>query len=236
MLTRSWHTARPRKPHGRRSRAFLPRVEGLEDRALLAVFTVTTTNDVGPGSLRQAILDANAAAGPDTIAFDIGGAARTIWPTTGLPTITNPVVLDGTTQPGYAGRPLVELSGANFSVAGCGLTITGGNSTVRGLVLNAFPEASIQLNLREPDNLIGRTTAAARNVSSGNRGVGILVRTAGNLIRGNFLGPDLTGLAPLSNQGGGIYFASQFALNNTIGGTAPGAANVIAFNAASGFG
>lgn len=48
------------------------RFDTLEDRTAPAVFTVTTTLDVGPGSLRQAIADSNAAAGPDTIAFAVG--------------------------------------------------------------------------------------------------------------------------------------------------------------------
>ena len=42
--------------------------------AAAATFTVTNTNDTGPGSLRQAITDANAAAGADTIAFNVSGA------------------------------------------------------------------------------------------------------------------------------------------------------------------
>ena len=50
-----------------------------------ATFTVTNTDDTGPGSLRQAILDANAAPGLDTIAFNIPGAGvHTITPTSGL--------------------------------------------------------------------------------------------------------------------------------------------------------
>src|SRR5262245_50386468 len=52
-----------------RRRAFRPRVEGLEDRTAPAVFSVTTTADDGPGSLRQAIDDANGASGADTITF-----------------------------------------------------------------------------------------------------------------------------------------------------------------------
>src|SRR5947208_2059572 len=53
------------------------RLENLEDRSLPAIFTVTDTNDDGPGSLRQAILDANAAVnvgGPDEIHFNIAGS------------------------------------------------------------------------------------------------------------------------------------------------------------------
>ncbi len=51
-----------------------PRVEVMEDRTLLSSFLVNTTADSGPGSLRQAILDSNAATGStNTIDFDIAG-------------------------------------------------------------------------------------------------------------------------------------------------------------------
>ena len=53
-------------------------------------FVVTNTNDAGPGSLRQAILDANASPGTDVIGFNIPGAGpHTIQPITStLPTST----------------------------------------------------------------------------------------------------------------------------------------------------
>ena len=74
---------------------------------------VTNTNNAGSGSLRQAILDSNADSGDrDTIVFNIpGSGVRTITPLTALPLITQPVVIDGTTQPGYAGTPVIELNG-----------------------------------------------------------------------------------------------------------------------------
>src|SRR6266542_7047742 len=93
-------------------------------------FTVINTNDSGPGSLRQAILGANATSGLDTIAFSIGSGLQTIAPLSALPTITDPVIIDGTTQPGYAGAPLIELNGANAGSGADGLSITAGNSTV----------------------------------------------------------------------------------------------------------
>ena len=79
-------------------------IEPLEGRLLLtSVFTVTSTDDSGRETLRQAILDANHSANlseADTIAFDIPGAGpHTIQPLTALPTITDPVVVDGYTQP-----------------------------------------------------------------------------------------------------------------------------------------
>src|SRR2546421_6721826 len=87
--------------------------EPLERRLLLATFTVTSTADAGPGTLRQAILDANASPTPDTIDFNLPtGAAPKIAPQAELPHITGPTIVDGSTQPGYTpGRPVVELTG-----------------------------------------------------------------------------------------------------------------------------
>src|SRR5262245_31491854 len=64
-------------------------------------YTVTTTADNGAGSLRQAILDANANSGPDTIGFNIAGSGvHTIAIASSLNPITGPLVLDGYTQSG----------------------------------------------------------------------------------------------------------------------------------------
>src|SRR5262249_43906113 len=112
-------------------------VEALEDRCLLSVFGVTTVADAGPGSLRQAILDSNATPGTDTIAFNIGGGGmQVIQPTSALPPTSDPVVIDGTTQPGFTGSPLIVLNGNAAGADVSGLTIEGGNSTVQGLAVN----------------------------------------------------------------------------------------------------
>ena len=65
-----------------------------------ATFTVTTTADSGPGSLRQAILDANGNPGADTIAFAIPGSGVQTLDVSSALTITDPVTIDGYTQPG----------------------------------------------------------------------------------------------------------------------------------------
>src|SRR5271157_2910473 len=111
--------------HHRRHRCGLC-VARLEDRTLLASFLVINTVDSGPGSLRQAILDSNAATGEtDTIDFSIpGDGVQTIAPVSPLPAITQAVLIDGFSQPGYAGSPLIELSGSQAG-GGDGLTITG---------------------------------------------------------------------------------------------------------------
>src|SRR5258706_8926914 len=98
-------------------------------------FPVTNTNDSGPGSLRQALLDANAAVGTPQhlITFNIaGGGVKVITPTTALPTVVgaanSAVILDGSSRPGdnAANGPLISLNGNN---AVAGLFLGHGNQT-----------------------------------------------------------------------------------------------------------
>jgi hypothetical protein len=106
-------------------------------------FLVTTAADSGPGSLRQAILDSNATAGGNgTIAFAIpGDGLHTIALQSPLPAATTSVLIDGTTQHGYAGTPLIAI---DPSAAGApdGLAVSGSEVTVRGLATSAFALAS----------------------------------------------------------------------------------------------
>jgi hypothetical protein len=100
----------------------------------------------------------------------------------------------------------------------------------------AMANAKDGVEIDGPNNLIGGTTAAARNVISGNLGTGGIVisgtAASGNVIQGNYIGTDVTGTAPIPNDGRGI--AVEGAPNNLIGGTAPGAGNVISGNRATG--
>lgn len=170
-----------------------------------ATFTVTNTNDTGDGSLRKAIQDANSNPGADAISFAIPGAGiHTISPLSALPLVTSAVTIDGTTQnPG--GALSIEIAGASAGLTTKGLSILGGNCTVRGLVINAFDGAGIDLGgggqivegnfigtttaggpgdgnnesgieiSSGSGHLIGGTTVAARNVISGNSGPGVVV-------------------------------------------------------------
>src|SRR6185503_14846623 len=94
------HSPSQRTPHCR------PAVEVLEGRAMLSTFTVLNTDDSGPDSLRQAILDANEhvndESGPDVIQFAIGaGSVQTIALASLLPKITDAVTIDGWSEPGF---------------------------------------------------------------------------------------------------------------------------------------
>ena len=168
---------------------------------------MTTSADAGPGSLRQAILDADGTPGPEpvTIWFSIPGqGVHEIAPLSALPAITRPVLIDGFSQPGYAGTPLIELSGRQAG-GGDGLTITGSNVTVRGLDINGFQGAGI---------LISGTTAT------------------GNVIAANDIGTDPTGTQALPNGFGVRILAG--ASDNVVGGTDAAAGNLIAFNSGPG--
>src|SRR4051794_32941511 len=107
------NSGRPRRPSrvltaGGKPRG--PMAEPLEVRSLLATFTVVNTFDLGAGSLRQAITDANASPGADTINFNIApSGVQTIAVDSQLPAIAGGVTIDATTEPGWVGTPVVEL-------------------------------------------------------------------------------------------------------------------------------
>ena len=186
-------------------------------------FTVTKTADTADGtcdadcSLREAITAATANAGTDTIAFAIpGGGPHTIQSASALPTITDPVIIDGYTQSGASANTnsvasglglntvlKIELDGTNAGAGANGLLITAGDSRVRGLAISRFV------------------------IGGPNSGAGIHLSTnGGNVIDGNFLGTNVTGTVALG--GGGVIMLGG--AGNTIGGTTAEARNVISGN------
>jgi hypothetical protein len=113
--------------------------EMLEQRLCLALFTVANTNDAGPGSLRQAIIDANAVASADEIVFATAAFAtsKTISLLTALPQVSlasGPLTITGTgaekltiRRDPAAATNFRILNSATPTLNLRGFTISGGN-------------------------------------------------------------------------------------------------------------
>ncbi|HLJ92178.1 MAG TPA: right-handed parallel beta-helix repeat-containing protein [Gemmataceae bacterium] len=147
---------------------------------------VTNTQDSGPGSLRNAITCANSHPGRDTISFAVSGTINLASP---LPPITDPVVIDGDTAPGYSGQPLIELNGASAGADANGLVLDAGDSTVQSLVLDRFAT-----------------------------GAGIAVNSNDNLIRNCHIGTNILGTAALGNLDGVVLTGSGNTVGGVNGG------------------
>lgn len=171
-------------------------------RGVSSTFTVTSTANSGSGTLRQAILDANASLGADVIDFAIASeypnSVETIVLASDLPVITDEVFIDGWSQGdgSYSGTPLIKLDGASV-IGGIGLNIQASNSIVRGLSIVSFQQFS----------------------DFGGNGVGIGIFGSGTRnvwIYGNHVGVDPSGNTDLGNAQIGIWIGSD-ANANLIG-------------------
>ncbi|MGE5682088.1 MAG: NosD domain-containing protein [Bacillota bacterium] len=171
---------------------------------------VFNADDAGTGSLRQAILDANTHIGYDTIKFNIpGNTLHTIKLYSPLPALTDPVIIDGFSQPGSnvntnpveAGNnalQLIELDGTYAGTKSIGLELKAGNSLVRGLIINHFDSCGVRIS------------------GFGN-----------NIITGNYIGNNSDGPGLKYNQLG-VYIEDS--PQNTIGGASPASGNIISGN------
>ena len=182
-----------------------------------ATFTVTNVADSGAGSLRQAILNSNAAGGVNSVAnvinFNIaGGIVRDLQLTTALPNITYHLTINGTTMPGYNNAPLFHLYGGNISGVANGLTNRQGVLTVKALSFSSFG-----------GNAIEAKCAGAVCTSSAN--------DVGLNVTGCFIGTDRDGVSIGSNEGNGIYYQPHAPFTATmIGGPLPSERNIISSN------
>lgn len=167
---------------------------------------VTNTNDNNEiGSLRYAMNYANSHLGIDEIVFDISGIETfKIQPTSNLPPIIDPVIIDGYSQPGaikateeQASTLLIELNGSSFPNGG--LSLEAGNSEIKGLIINRFQN-------------------------------NILIKSDKNVISGNYIGIDINGTSsyPYINCCG--ILITNGASENKIGGYTPSEQNIISGN------
>ena len=220
---------------------------------------VLSAADSGPSTLRQAIHDANASPGYDRIEFRVGSGRVTIRPLAPLPEIYDAATVDGTTQTGYAGLPLVEIDGSLAGDPVSGLTIAGSGSIVRGLAVTGFGSGGIKIRGGagnrivscflgiEPTgwtargnlfgvivdggdgNTIGGTGPGDRNVISGNNCCGVNIRGA----QGTTVIGNFIGTDAAGTRevaNPGSGVIVFGGSGTTIGGTEPGSGNLISGN------
>lgn len=148
-----------------------------------ATYLVTSTNDSGAGSLRDAITSANATVNvPDVIQFNIPGTGpQMITPATALPTVTDPATIDAYTQPGSSPN-----------------TLTNGDNAVLGIVLNGTL-------------IINTSNSVVRGLAIRNLNLGIMGGSSfgGNVVQGNFIGLDASGTNSLGGQALLIYLPNN---------------------------
>ncbi|MBX7221352.1 MAG: fibronectin type III domain-containing protein [Blastocatellia bacterium] len=209
--------------------SFIPSFIQTEPRVNL---DVSTTNDAGPGSLRQAILDSNASIGVmDNITFSISG---TISLSSQLPPINDPVIINAT-----VGTIVIDGSALSAGFGGL-LAVNASNSTISGLCIQNTPQgssgdgAAIALkgnNINIQGNLLGTNIAGTAAAPNGN---GILIfggaasntiggttpilrnLISGNLTHGVFFGSDDGTPAGANNKVIGNYIGVDISGNNPL--------------------
>ena len=198
------------------------------------------------------------------IAFAIGTGPQTIDLLSALPAISVAVTIDGTMQPGYSDKPLIELDGAGAGAGTSGLMITGNGVTVRGLIISGFGGDGIELTGNDDlveSCYIGTDFTGTKALANGEAGVAVISGAMDITIGGTAAG---SGNVISANAGDGVddidanfnviagnwigtNAAGTAALANggdgvyvdpsssvTIGGTVSGAGNIISGNANNG--
>ncbi len=196
-----------------------------------------TTTDC---SLREAINRANAEPGTDTISFDIGlGGAQTITVTEAdLPEITESVIIDGETQAGFDGDPLIRIDGGDEVDIGLVVASPAADTVLRGLLVTGFTGNGLELAAADTtlerswvgvDHagagagngdagvlVSGQRATVADSVISANVGHGLNVIGDDLLLTGSRIGTDPTGTSDLGNGDDGVHI--EFADDAVIGG------------------
>lgn len=243
-------------PRASNDRALL---ESLESRLLFATFTVTTNSDVPilmGTTLRQAIMEADLLGGSNTIKFDLPAGETTITPGLPLPAVTAQTLIDGTTQPGYSGTPIVWIEATSTSSGSNGLTLNANNSGVEGLAITGFfggagvamegssdfvsadylgidpsggaPSGTITAEANQYGaSADGINATISGNVLSNNE-YGLQITADGAVVTGNDVGTDPTGTQSRGNNFAGINLTD--AGDVTIGGTTAAARNIVSGN------
>ena len=216
-----------------------------------STFLVSTTADSGPGSLRDAITQANQTPGADTVRFDIRdplvNGAHTITPRSALPAITDTVWLDASREPDALalGRPVVELVGSDAGGSSAALVLADGSdgSLVRGLVIHQFGGAAIRV-LAGADGVALAGLRIGTDVTGmfapGNGGNAVETSAAGTLVGGaqaadrNLLSGNNAGVQVIGATATGARIEGNFIGTDARGESALGNRTVGVYLAAPG--
>jgi hypothetical protein len=200
------HPRRWLRSAARRRRGYRPILETLESRVLPTNFAVMTNADSGAGSLRQAILNSNTQGGSNSITFQIPGSGlHIIQPRSALPFLTTPVSIDGSTQSGFSGAPVIQLDGLNAGSFTSGLVVLAGNCTIKDLDITHFGADGIDLETNGANaiqsNYIGIDPTGKFAKANTNYGVAIFNGSSANQLIGNLI----SGNGPTGFAGVGIF-------------------------------
>jgi hypothetical protein len=210
---------------------------GSDGHRIAGACVVTSTNDSGPGTLRECMENAT---NGDTITFD-----TTVFP----PSNPTTIALQTELPQINSGNLTIDASNAgvildgNQMLGGAGLNVQSSNNTISGLQIVRFSHTGINLvegsnnNLIGGDRTIGSGPLGQGNLVSGSgMGGGIFVGGNNNIVIGNLIGTDVSGLWEYGGSEGvfnhGIFI--QGGSDNRIGGTSPGERNLISANGGSG--
>lgn len=214
-----------------RKRTIIPRLEILESRDLLSIFTVTNTSGDAnaSGSLPWAVQQADNTAGSNTIDFNIPGSGIQTITISGVLNVTNPVTIDGTSQPGYNGTPLISVQGSASVNFLFGLTTGSSGSTIEGLDLfdytgNAVTIANTSSGDTIQNNWLGffrdpNTGHVTLNNSLGFQSLtsGLGIQSSNNTIRSNVIDGSYNainvGEDPSGPWSGTVYSGNTFTGN-----------------------
>lgn len=136
---------------------------------------VTSLADSGPGSLREALKEANSDGGPTTLRFAVGGTIRLLTP---LPPLSEgDTTIDGCVAP----PPGVRILWPFRSGKANGILIESSGNTVSCLTIENFTVDGISIRKGANNNLISKNTV----IASGDDGIGVALGSAGNVVTEN---------------------------------------------------
>ena len=194
--------------------------------------TVTITDDDGPGSLRQAIVAANAAGGNEEIEFAIPNSPAIIELLSPLPPLTTAVIIDGSTEPGYAGIPVISIDGGEAGSSD-GIVAQAPGCSIRNLILTGFSGSGV---------VLGAANGTVQGCYIGNNGstalpngIGVTISGTGTGASGNLIGGATAALGnTIGGNGIDVSISGTFVSSNTVYGNMIGVSADGSFVLASG--